>query len=108
MRSALVRGAVEEAANLLGRPYRVRGTVGTGQRRGQTLGFPTANLETPPHTATPADGVYAGWLTSLDLDGAEVGRWPAAIATEIGRPVDYRPVATDGAARAASLLAGLL
>jgi UDP-N-acetylglucosamine:LPS N-acetylglucosamine transferase len=32
----------------------------------------------------------------------------AAIATEIGRPVDYRPVATDGAERAASLLASLL
>jgi len=32
----------------------------------------------------------------------------AAIATEIGRQVDYRPVATDGAARAASMLAALL
>ena len=32
----------------------------------------------------------------------------AAIASEIGRDVDYRPVATDGAARAAALLAGLL
>ena len=42
--------------------------------------FPTANLETPPHTATPADGVYAGWLTSLGLDGSEVSRWPAAIS----------------------------
>jgi riboflavin kinase/FMN adenylyltransferase len=48
--------------------------------RGRGLGFPTANLETPPHTATPADGVYAGWLTSLDLDGSEIGRWPAAIS----------------------------
>jgi riboflavin kinase/FMN adenylyltransferase len=48
--------------------------------RGRGLGFPTANLETPPHTATPADGVYAGWLTSLGLDGSEDSRWPAAIS----------------------------
>ena len=48
--------------------------------RGRALGFPTANLETPPHTATPADGVYAGWLVALDLYGAEVTRWPAAIS----------------------------
>jgi len=33
---------------------------------------------------------------------------PAAIATEISRPVDYRPVTTDGAARAAAMIAGLL
>jgi riboflavin kinase/FMN adenylyltransferase len=58
VRSALVRGAVEAAATLLGRPYRVRGTVGTGQRRGQTLGFPTANLERI-ETVLPGDGVYA-------------------------------------------------
>jgi riboflavin kinase/FMN adenylyltransferase len=48
--------------------------------RGRGLGFPTANLETPPHTATPADGVYAGWLASLGLDGSEQARWPAAIS----------------------------
>jgi riboflavin kinase/FMN adenylyltransferase len=48
--------------------------------RGRALGFPTANLETPPHTATPADGVYAGALIRLNLDGTEVTRWPAAIS----------------------------
>jgi riboflavin kinase / FMN adenylyltransferase len=58
VRAALERGAVAEAARLLGRPYRLHGTVGTGQRRGQTLGFPTANLD-PLHTFTPGDGVYA-------------------------------------------------
>ena len=51
-----------------------------GHLRGRALGFPTANVETPPHTATPADGIYAGWLTSLDLDGTEISRWPAAIS----------------------------
>ena len=58
VRDALVRGQVDGAALLLGRPYHLSGTVIKGQRRGQTLGFPTANLE---HIATliPADGVYA-------------------------------------------------
>jgi riboflavin kinase / FMN adenylyltransferase len=58
VRAALVRGDVGGAAVLLGRPYRLRGTVGTGQRRGQTLGFPTANLE-QVETVIPGDGVYA-------------------------------------------------
>src|SRR5262249_43996415 len=71
VRAALTRGAVHEAARLLGRAYRVRGTVGMGQRRGGTIGFPTANLERI-ETLVPADGVYAV--------RAEVGgqRWPAA------------------------------
>ena len=44
----------------------------------------------------------------MDYQTAEPAGIAAAIATEIGREVDYRPVATDGAARAASLLASLL
>jgi riboflavin kinase/FMN adenylyltransferase len=57
VRSALQRGAVAEAADCLGRPYRLTGTVGTGQRRGAKLGFPTANLERV-ETLIPGDGVY--------------------------------------------------
>ena len=80
IREQLAVGDVAAAARALGRPHRVEGVVVRGHMRGRGLGFPTANLETPPHTATPADGVYAGWLTSLDLDGAETARWPAAIS----------------------------
>jgi riboflavin kinase / FMN adenylyltransferase len=80
IRERLAAGDVAAAARALGRPHRVEGVVVRGHMRGRGLGFPTANLETPAHTATPADGVYAGWLTSLDLDGAEVSRWPAAIS----------------------------
>jgi riboflavin kinase/FMN adenylyltransferase len=58
VRTALLQGDVRAAADLLGRPYRLRGTVGTGQQRGQKLGFPTANLERV-ETLVPADGVYA-------------------------------------------------
>ena len=80
IRERLAVGDVVAAAQALGRPHRVEGVVVRGHMRGRGLGFPTANLETPPYTATPADGVYAGWLTSLDLDGSEVSRWPAAIS----------------------------
>jgi riboflavin kinase/FMN adenylyltransferase len=58
VRQALLRGEVDRAAGLLGRPYRLHGLVGTGQKRGQTLGFPTANLKKMP-TLVPGDGVYA-------------------------------------------------
>jgi riboflavin kinase/FMN adenylyltransferase len=58
VRAALVRGAVAEAIQLLARPYRLRGKVGSGQRRGQKLGFPTANLE-GIESLIPGDGVYA-------------------------------------------------
>ncbi len=80
IRERLAAGDVAAAARALGRPHRVEGIVVRGHMRGRGLGFPTANLETPPHTATPADGVYAGWLTRLDLDGTELSRWPAAIS----------------------------
>lgn len=58
VRAALLRGDVRTAAQLLGRPFRILGTVGRGQRRGLELGFPTANLE-GLITLIPADGVYA-------------------------------------------------
>jgi riboflavin kinase/FMN adenylyltransferase len=58
VRNALLRGEVRAAAVLLGRPYRLRGTVASGQKRGRTLGFPTANLE-DVETLVPGDGVYA-------------------------------------------------
>ena len=80
VREQLAAGDVATAARALGRPHRVEGVVVRGHMRGRGLGFPTANLETAPHTATPADGVYAGWLASLDLDGTETARWPAAIS----------------------------
>ena len=80
IRERLSAGDVAAAARDLGRPHRVEGVVVRGQRRGRALGFPTANLETPPHTAIPADGIYAGWLSSLDPGGGEQERWPAAIS----------------------------
>ncbi|WP_079159428.1 bifunctional riboflavin kinase/FAD synthetase [Streptomyces griseus] len=63
-RRLIARGDVEGAAEILGRPHRVEGIVVRGAQRGRELGYPTANVETLPHTAIPADGVYAGWLTA--------------------------------------------
>jgi riboflavin kinase / FMN adenylyltransferase len=80
IRSQVAEGNVAAAARALGRPHRVEGVVVRGHMRGRALGFPTANLEPPPHTAIPADGVYAGRLTSLTLDGSPDQRWPAAIS----------------------------
>ena len=80
IRERLEAGDVATAAQELGRPHRVEGIVYRGHMRGRQLGFPTANLESPPHTAIPGDGIYAGWLVSLDADGAETDRWPAAIS----------------------------
>ncbi|MCW5254455.1 bifunctional riboflavin kinase/FAD synthetase [Streptomyces sp. SHP 1-2] len=65
-RRLVAEGDVRGAAEILGRPHRVEGIVVRGAQRGRELGFPTANLETLPHTAIPADGVYAGWLHAQD------------------------------------------
>jgi riboflavin kinase/FMN adenylyltransferase len=54
-------GRVLDAAAALGRPYTLRGTIVEGKKRGRTIGFPTANLETPQ--LLPAPGVYAGRAT---------------------------------------------
>jgi riboflavin kinase/FMN adenylyltransferase len=61
-RRLIAGGDVAGAMEILGRPHRVEGVVVRGAQRGRGLGYPTANVETVPHTAIPADGVYAGWL----------------------------------------------
>ncbi|SEQ75567.1 bifunctional riboflavin kinase/FAD synthetase [Streptomyces radiopugnans] len=73
-RRLVAEGDVEGAAEVLGRPHRVEGVVVRGAQRGREMGYPTANVETLPHTAIPADGVYAGWLV---VEGESM---PAAIS----------------------------
>jgi riboflavin kinase/FMN adenylyltransferase len=58
-------GDVVAAAEALGRPHRVEGVVVRGDGRGKGLGYPTANVAPPMHSAIPADGVYAAWFTML-------------------------------------------
>jgi riboflavin kinase / FMN adenylyltransferase len=67
VRSSLIRtllaeeGAVDQAAELLGRPFRVQGVVQPGAQRGRKLGFPTANVALESGRLAPAHGVYACW-----------------------------------------------
>jgi riboflavin kinase/FMN adenylyltransferase len=61
IRRLLEAGEVAKAAKLLGRPPELCGTVVFGEHRGETLGFPTANLDVPPDVLVPKDGIYAGW-----------------------------------------------
>jgi len=62
IRALVFEGRVEEAASLLGRPYVLRGEVVVGDRRGRTIGFPTANVLPDADAVVPARGVYAGFV----------------------------------------------
>ena len=60
VRQLLRAGEIEAAARMLGRPPEVDGTVVSGDARGGTLGFPTANLAVSPSLLVPEFGIYAG------------------------------------------------
>ena len=60
VRQALHEGDIEAAARMLGRPPEVEGTVVSGDARGGTLGFPTANLAVSQDLLVPAYGIYTG------------------------------------------------
>jgi riboflavin kinase / FMN adenylyltransferase len=72
VRTLIAAGQVDEAAKLLGTPYRIRGMVTHGAGRGAKIGFPTANLAAI-ETLLPAQGVYAGRAC------AEGQSWPTAM-----------------------------
>ncbi len=74
IRELLAEGDVSAATALLGHLPTMRGVVVHGAARGRELGFPTANLAPDAEGLTPADGVYAGWLTDAGV------RYPAAIS----------------------------
>ncbi|MEI6739707.1 MAG: bifunctional riboflavin kinase/FAD synthetase [Gemmatimonadaceae bacterium] len=59
IRRAVAGGDLSRAAEGLGRLYSVSGVVVGGDQRGRLLGYPTLNLEIPPHKLLPPDGVYA-------------------------------------------------
>ena len=77
IRRALHEGRLIDANLMLGRPHEMRGTVVPGDRRGRTLGFPTANVAIPDEMLMPGDGIYAGWLERAD--SAPGALLPAAI-----------------------------
>jgi riboflavin kinase/FMN adenylyltransferase len=69
VREAIRRGDVAEAAHVLGRPHAFSGVVATGERRGRTIGFPTANVEETVEIV-PAHGVYAVVVDRIEDGGA--------------------------------------
>ncbi len=84
IRQALAQGDVAKVTKLMGHPFNLVGEVIPGERRGQNLGFPTANLDIEPQQALPGNGVYA---TIAQVDGKQF-----ASATNIGT----RPTFGDG------------
>jgi riboflavin kinase / FMN adenylyltransferase len=58
IREAVARGDMEGAADLLGRPFSLRGPVVRGFERGRTIGFPTANIAVSADRVVPVQGVY--------------------------------------------------
>jgi riboflavin kinase / FMN adenylyltransferase len=75
IRGLVATGAVGDAARLLGAPFGMRGNVAHGDKRGRTLGFPTANLVPDPRHAVPDHGIYA---CRASVPG--VGEWTAAVS----------------------------
>jgi riboflavin kinase/FMN adenylyltransferase len=63
IREAVQVGDMEAVRKGLGRSYAVRGMVVTGQQRGRTIGFPTANIAVWDEQLLPPNGVYAGWAS---------------------------------------------
>jgi riboflavin kinase/FMN adenylyltransferase len=84
IREALQLGDLSGAESLLGRPYSMCGRVAHGDKRGRTIGFPTANIFLH-RTAVPVDGVFAVELRGVDdrpLPGvANVGTRPTVAGT---------------------------
>jgi riboflavin kinase/FMN adenylyltransferase len=76
IRALISEGEVAKAAALLGRPYVLRGEVVVGDKRGRTIGFPTANVLPDADAVIPARGVYAGFV--------RVGEDEYAACTNIG------------------------
>src|ERR1051325_4099209 len=83
IRELLLQGRVNLARRMLGRPHGVEGLVVRGASRGQSIGFPTANIH-PHNRVIPRSGVY---VTATLIDGA----WRRSV-TNIG----IRPTFEDG------------
>lgn len=86
IRQLLSQGDVAQAAQLLGRPHKIRGVVVPGCGRGSRLGMPTANISFDESLALPAPGVYAGYTL--------VGEHAYPSALIVGRPPTF-PDATS-------------
>jgi riboflavin kinase/FMN adenylyltransferase len=102
IRTLLAGGEVEKASLLLGYDYTVTGRVVPGRKIGQTLGFPTANIEPLfAHKLIPGDGVYAvevetegvpGWLPGM----LNIGTNPTIREGDGRRTIEVHIIGFDG------------
>lgn len=80
IRRLLKEGDLDKASELLGRPFSIKGTVEPGKHLGQSLGFPTANLNPSYRALLPKHGVYAVEVTlpdgTLRRGVANIGKQP--------------------------------
>lgn len=86
IRGLLTNGDVAAANELLGRAYNVEGEVIHGDKRGRTIGFPTANMSIWEGQVLPQNGVYAGHVTLGDerfMAVANVGIRPTFAGSEV-------------------------
>jgi len=79
IRHALSNNELQHAEQMLGRAYKICGRVAHGDKRGRTIGFPTANIKLHRH-ATPLNGVYAVTMSGIaehEVNGvANIGKRP--------------------------------
>jgi riboflavin kinase/FMN adenylyltransferase len=92
VRELVLEGNVAGARLLLGRPFSLRGPVVAGRRRGRTLGFPTANLESEAELQ-PGLGVYAAWARALE--GGSGGPWPAVVNVGVAPTFGAGPLTVE-------------
>ena len=96
IRKALLCGDLKLANEMLGYEYMISGKVITGNRLGRTIGFPTANIETPEYKLLPKEGVYRVKVkigrevrdSRFEVQGSEIGGFDHLGMLYIGkRPV---------------------
>ena len=85
IRVNLETGRIRRAAQLLGHWWEVEGRIRGGDRRGRTIGFPTANLHLRPSALRPALGVYAVRL-AIDAGDGSAPEWRDGVANLGRRP----------------------
>jgi riboflavin kinase/FMN adenylyltransferase len=88
VREALAQGELSRAAQFLGRPYSISGRVVHGDKLGQELGYPTANIQMK-HNKPPLSGIFA-----VELCGIDGGRLPGVASLGVRPTVKQNGAAT--------------
>ncbi|MDE6324398.1 MAG: riboflavin biosynthesis protein RibF [Paramuribaculum sp.] len=104
IRELIARGNVGEAADRLGFPYSVEGTVGSGRQIGRTIGFPTANVVPSDRSLiVPGGGVYAAMVEDLSHNPGEkvramvnIGSCPTVNSDSAVRTIEAHLIGYEG------------